>query len=338
MIGSRQLHAFSRSPSLYLSFSTSGPHSLFLARSLCPSNRRTKHSRSVIDHLTKVVLPHVKRLSLSHILSQPIEDNPRRYNDHADGPNEPFSTFLYPIHALLSSTSCTNLTHLDLSFTTFGSRELHSALGQSGLANLVDLNLRGCKSVMDLGFLGRNLKRVERLDLSWTWFLIHDDQGTDDGECGEYTMEEEGPFPNLSHLSISCPNPCRRDMPLWTFLSDPCHFPRNLKTLDLSRNIQLRYRHLENLVIGPNLKWVNLSHCDELTMEDVRKLREGWTRTKMTRVQEERGVWTGKEELDVVHTAVLESDDVVGYRTYVNLVAGRNDADDEREGLGEGSV
>lgn len=205
--------------------------------------------------------------------------------------------------------------------------------------------MKGCRDVRDWDTLSRQLPRLARLNLSWSGIMTLPCTADDDrNDCREPSASNDSgffeladlddaaeevlksactPFQSLRHLSLSS-TPALTAITLASFIA---YLPPLLESLDLSHTGLLPHT-LEPLTrstlelngdLGtPRLARLNVRGNDALTLTDVRRLEQSWLRR------------TGYE-LQVKHTAVLESEGEDDVRRFVELVAGSGVA--RREGV-----
>ena len=237
---------------------------------------------------------------------------------------------------------------------------MHALVASGAFDNLRQLSVKGCRGVRDWAALASKVPRLERLDLGWSG-VEHLRWGEVDGEEGEeeegnswqqeqatvaegrggrlpqaditsglyspspgndllsslITTNQDGwcispPFSSLVHLSLSS-TPALSAAPLAAFLA---HLPPALVSLDLSHVGLLPHTlsallHTSNFFqpTTPSLTHLDLRGNDAFTVRDIRRFEHAWVRQ------------TG-QGLEVMHSAVLESDDEEDVRRFVEMVAG----------------
>lgn len=263
---------------------------------------------------------------------------------HLALPGTPAATLQYLI-SILSP----RLTSLDLRFSSITDSMLHALAAAGALANVRELNVKGCRDVLDWASLSRRVPRLERLDLGWSGVATLPGGEEPDGlgwpshmALGGRSGDENGwdvdrasfglnrphrdagsfhkqglvidvpPFPSLQHLSLST-TPFLSTATLASFLA---HLPPTLHSLDLSHLGLLP--HILDALLHPRnftpakpstLTSLDLRGNDAFTLRDIRRLEHAW-------------LALAGRELEIAHSAVLESDDEEDVRKFVEMVAG----------------
>ncbi|SDA01525.1 BZ3500_MvSof-1268-A1-R1_Chr10-1g02753 [Microbotryum saponariae] len=229
------------------------------------------------------------------------------------------------LEPLLCSVTPYRLLHLDLSFSAVRNEQFEAMAEEGALASLRTLRLKGCRGVKDGAWLATALPKVETLDLSWSGVtslpasvvgavtplveleneLLSTSPGSDDSvDSGYYSDLEVSSFfhcsstkprssiwPRLQHLSLSsCPH--LTVTTIEAFLESA--IPPNLRTLDLS-HLPLDHHTLAHLNLRPSDDSDPEPDSHPLETIDLR---------------------------GILHSAVLESDDEVDVRRFVEWVAG----------------
>ncbi|SCV73929.1 BQ2448_6359 [Microbotryum intermedium] len=254
------------------------------------------------------------------------------------------------LEPLLYSVTPYRLIHLDLSFSAVRDEQLESMAEEGALANIRTLRLKGCRGVQDGNWLATALPKVETLDLSWSGItslpasmpslvggvtplveledeLMSTSPGSDDSvDSGYYSDLEVLSFfhcspskhptsiwPQLLHLSLSsCPYLTIPTIQAFLELA----IPPNLRTLDLS-HLPLDHHTLAHLNLRHSddsrsesdshpLEMIDLTGVHALTLSSIRGLERRWA----------------AQQVKILHSAVLESDDEVDVRRFVEWVAG----------------
>lgn len=234
-------------------------------------------------------------------------------------------SFALPTLDLLLPHVGTRLITLDLSFSAVRHEELALLASNGALERVQELRLKGCRGVQDGEWLAGVLPRAKVVDLSWSGLATLPSgcgQATDDANedllsqvsASPTSSDDSGffelspaspcpsppPFPSLQSLSISS-LPYLPSAFLSEFLSS---LPPTLIALDLS-HLSLTPSILRQLVAPSSLQRLKLTGNDRLTLSTIEGMKRVW----------------GKQ-VEVSHSAVLESEEVEDVRRFVEMVAG----------------
>lgn len=211
---------------------------------------------------------------------------------------------------------------LDLSFSAVRDEELALLASNGALERVQELKLKGCRGVQDGEWLAGVLPRAKVIDLSWSGLatlpsrcgcadeedlmsqLSVSPTSSDDSGFFEVSSLSDCPappaFPSLESLSLSS-SPYLPTAALSAFLSS---LPPTLVALDLS-HLSLTPSLLRQLAVPPSLRRLKLIGNDRLTLGAIEGAKRTW-----------------RKELEVSHSAVLESEEVEDVRRFVEMVAG----------------
>lgn len=249
------------------------------------------------------------------------------------------------LRPLLSHIEPSRLTSLDLSFSGVADGDLLDLSDRGALDCVKVLRLKGCSAVRDGEWLARDttLPRVEVVDLSWSG--VESLPGTridhhlqqevyhHPDDSGFFDLDDETEtkptvyWPSLRHLSLSS-LPYLPTMSLVSFFTTVLPTLSHLSTLDLS-HLGIAAKDVRTLAAALKdckaLKMLDVGGNDCLTLESVECLKRA--RCGSGKRQDDRAESDGddeetRRELNVIHSALLESEDEVHVRKFVMMVAG----------------